>query len=98
MRVFFLKYAQQELDDTAHCYEMELKGLGKIFKDEVKKAISRIIKYPEAWTIERTTIRKCTLHKFPYVILYSIEKNHIVIIAISHQHRKPYYWIDRKPT
>ena len=26
---------------------------------------------------------------------YSLEKDHLYIIAIAHQHRKPNYWIDR---
>jgi hypothetical protein len=32
------------------------------------------------------------LHMFPYKLLYSIEKNHVFIIAVAHQHRRPTYW------
>jgi len=95
MKVVFLKYAQQELDDAAYFYEMEFRGLGKNFKTEVKKAISRIAEYPEAWPQEYGDVRKCLIHKFPYSILYSVEGEHIVIIAVAHQHRKPDYWIER---
>ncbi len=37
---------------------------------------------------------KVIFNEFPYKILYSIEKDHIYIIAVAHQHRKPNYWID----
>ncbi|NTW70238.1 MAG: type II toxin-antitoxin system RelE/ParE family toxin [Chlorobiaceae bacterium] len=96
MKVVFLKYARQELDDAIQFYEMEFSGLGQSFSEEVKKAVSRIVAYPEAWPLEREDIRKCMLHKFPYTLLYSVEQTDIVIIAVAHQHRKPEYWVDRK--
>jgi hypothetical protein len=48
-----------------------------------------------AWSVERGEIRKCLLHKFPYKLLYSIEADHILILAVAHQHREPEYWTDR---
>ena len=98
MKVFFSKYAQQELEDAALFYEFEYAGLGKKFKEEVRKAAIRISEYPKAWSVERGEVRKCLLHKFPYKLLYSIEEDHIFIIAVAHQHREPNYWIDREIT
>jgi len=94
MRVIFSKYAKQELDDSVFYYELEYPGLGERFKEEVKRSVLRIIEYPEAWSIERGDVRKALLHKFPYKLLYSIEKDHIFIIAIAHQHRRPDYWVE----
>jgi len=98
MRIIFTKYAKLELEDAVRYYELEYSGLGKRFKQEVKMAALRIVEYPQAWSIERGDIRKCFLHKFPYKLLYSIEKNHILVIAVAHQHRKPDYWIDKDKT
>ena len=95
MKVIFSKYARQELDDATQYYEIEYQGLGKRFRDEVRKAAKRISEYPEAWSVERGEVRKCTLHKFPYKLLYSVESNHVFIIAVAHQHRRPDYWIER---
>ncbi len=67
-----------------------------MFKEEVKTAVMRIAKYPNSWTSEKSGIRKCLLHKFPYKLMYSIENDHILILAVAHQHRKPDYWIDEK--
>lgn len=94
MKVVFSKLAKQELTEAVRYYELEYKGLGRRFRDEVKKAAMRISSYPRAWSIERGDIRKCLLHKFPYKLLYSIEKNHVFVIAVAHQHRKPDYWIE----
>jgi plasmid stabilization system protein ParE len=95
MKVIFSKCAKQELDDATHYYEIEYQGFGKRFRDEVRKAAKRI---SEAWSVERGDVRKCTLHKFPYKLLYSIEEDHIFIIAVAHQDRKPDYLIERNKT
>jgi mRNA-degrading endonuclease RelE of RelBE toxin-antitoxin system len=95
MKVIFSKIAKQELDDAVLYYELAYQGLGKRFKEEVRKSTIRISEYPVAWSIERGEIRKCTLHKFPYKLLYSIESDHIFIIAVAHLHRKPDYWVDK---
>jgi len=98
MKVVFSKYAEMELEDATQFHELEFEGLGRKFKEEVKRAAIRIAEYPEAWSVERADIRKCLLHKFPYKLLYSIEEDHIFIIAVAHQHRKPSYWLGRKKT
>ena len=72
MKVLFSKFAQQELNDAVIYYELEYEGLGRKFKEEVKKAAIRISEYPSAWSVERGDVRKCLLHKFPYKLLYSI--------------------------
>ncbi len=95
MRVVFAKPAKQELEDAARYYELEYPGLGKRFKEEVKKSVLRIAEYPQAWSVVHGELRKYLLHKFPYKLLYALEEDHIFVIAVAHQHRKPDYWIDR---
>jgi hypothetical protein len=38
MRVIFTRIATQELEDAVRFYELEYAGLGRSFKEEVKKA------------------------------------------------------------
>lgn len=93
MKILFSKFAKQELDDAIAYYQTEHPGLGLVFKNEVKSSLKRISEHPKAWSIEINDVRKALLHRFPYKILYSIEKDCILILAIAHQHRKPEYWI-----
>ncbi len=95
MKVVFTELAHAELLDACDYYELEFSGLGKRFQQEIQQVINRIIQFPFAWPNEKNDIRKYLMHKFPYKILYSIEKNHLLIVAIAHQHRKPDYWVDR---
>ena len=95
MNIEILDIAQVELEEAIFFYELEQIGLGDRFKAEVRQAIQRIKKYPQAWPIERGEVRKCFVHIFPYKILYSEQDRTIVILAIAHQHRRPDYWVDR---
>ena len=95
MNVIFTELAAKELMDAQSLYEMEIQGLGKAFLTEIKKAIDRISRFPEAWPVLTTEIRKCVVRKFPYNLVYSIEKDFILILAVAHQHRKPFYWIEK---
>ncbi len=95
MRIVFSKYAKLEMEDAISFYELKYFDLGKRFKDEVKRAVLRIAEYPTAWSVESGDVRKCLLHKFSYKLLYSFEHDHVFVIAVAHQHRKPNYWIER---
>ncbi len=76
-----------------HTIKTELQGLGLVFKNEIKSSLKRISEHPEAWSVEINEVRKALLHRLPYKILYSIENDCILILAIAHQHRKPDYWL-----
>ncbi len=93
--VIFDRLAKLELDDSTEFYDNQVSGLGKRFRIEVKSGIRRIRENPETWPREKGEIKRYLLHKFPYKILYSIEKDYLYIIAIAHCHRRPDYWIDR---
>lgn len=68
---------------------------GTRFRAEVRSALPRIRAWPLFFPCERGDIRRLTLTRFPYKLLYSIEVDHIYLITVAHQHREPNYWIDR---
>jgi len=95
MRIRFLHLAQRELDDAVAWYDARGEGLGKEFLDELDRAIRRIKTFPFSSTEVEPGIRRCLLSRFPYALIYGIEEDLIVIIAVSHLHQKPRYWVDR---
>ncbi|MFH0925940.1 MAG: type II toxin-antitoxin system RelE/ParE family toxin [bacterium] len=95
MKVLFDESAKKELDEAVDYYEVEVTRLGKRFKKEVRRSIKIIKEMPKLGSLEPKNIRRYILHKFPYKILYSIETDHIYIVAIAHMHREPQYWIRR---
>jgi len=95
MKIEFLKSGQTELDQAVEWYETQQKYLGVQFLNEFEAAIRRIISYPESYRVIKKDIRRCLVKRFPYGILYVIDTDKIVVIAVAHLHRKPDYWIDR---
>ena len=95
MKIIFTELAAKELLQARSFYEVEVTGLGEKFSSEIKSALKRISNFPTAWPILKNEIRKCIVRKFPYNLFYSIEQDFILILAIAHHHRKPYYWLDK---
>ena len=95
MKIEILQIAYLEFRSAQEFYELEQSGLGARFENEIRQALLRIQHYPKVWSTERKEIRRCFIHKFPYKIIYSIQKEIIIVLAFAHSHRKPDYWIDR---
>ena len=51
--------------------------------------------YPFAATEIEPDIRRCLLDRFPYALIYGIEGEMILLIAVAHTRRDLHYWIDR---
>jgi plasmid stabilization system protein ParE len=95
MKVRFLRLAQSEVDDTFAWYETQSQGLGTQFLDDFDRAVRRIAAYPFASTEIEEGLRRCLLSRFPYGIIYGIDSETIIVVAVAHLHREPRYWIDR---
>jgi toxin ParE1/3/4 len=89
--------ASLEYREAAAFYESRRRGLGAAFSLEVEAAIQRIVEAPERWRRLEQDVRTCRTHTFPYAILYTIEPDSILIVAIMHLHREPGYWQNRVP-
>jgi hypothetical protein len=95
MKISIDELANKEFNDAIDWYENQSEGLGKRFKKAVITQIKKIIKNPNWFLIEADNIYKAYIPKFPYKILFSIDKDMVTIWAIAHMHRKPWYWRSR---
>ena len=88
--------AEQELNGAVDYYNGCQNGLGLQFAKEVYAAIRNILAFPRAWTPLSRNTRRCLVNRFPCGVIYQIEDEQIIIIAVMHLNRKPGYWKDRK--
>lgn len=88
--------AEAEINEAAAFLDLESSGLGVIFLEDLEHAIEVILLHPEAAPILRGRLRRKALRKFPYSIIYSIAGQEIRILAVGHQHRRPFYWRPRR--
>lgn len=87
--------AEDELLNEIGYLELRAKGLGRRFFTEVRRAESLIAQYPESAREILPGIRKRVLRKFRYALMYSIEKDGLLILAVAHHSRRPGYWAHR---
>ena len=66
------------------------------FEHRLRLAIANIGKQPEAYRVRRYGVRRKNLSRFKrHYAAYMIWNDLIVIIAIGHASRRPYYWYRR---
>ena len=95
MTVRFLEIAEIELDQAVRWYAAQAPGLGDAFLIEVLSAADRIVRFPKAWHSLGEGIRRCRLSRFPYGLIYTIDNDDILVLAVAHLHRRPDYWRHR---
>jgi len=96
MRLEFHADAVSELQSAAEFYESRQVGLGGRFLELVEETLERISRDPLAWSIADEDVRRCLMRVFPFGILYTIELQFILILAVAHLAREPGYWAVRK--
>jgi len=94
MKIEFLPEAEDEFAEAARHYEGVAPGVGFRFIAEVHRCLGFVSEHPLA-APEEKGVRKKLLNHFPYNLLYAIESDLIVVVAVAHQKRRPGYWRSR---
>lgn len=95
MRHEFHPEALEEYREAAHWYGNRAPNLGLRFVGEIEETIRRILDAPDRWRTVEDDVRRCLTHVFPYSILYTIEPEFVLIVAVAPCAREPRYWKDR---
>lgn len=95
MKLRFTAAARRELNEAAIWLELQERGLGVRFLEEVAQTRQLILEYPEAWHPLGPQLRRCHLRRFRYGLIYRVQRDVIEIIAVAHDRQKPEYWRDR---
>ncbi|MEO7298450.1 MAG: type II toxin-antitoxin system RelE/ParE family toxin [Verrucomicrobiota bacterium] len=95
MNHVFHPEAALEFEDAVQFYQIHGRTLADRFTWKVRKSIQQILSTPERWRVVEADVRRCSVAIFPYAVLYSIEANFILILAIAHHKRDPGYWKNR---
>ena len=83
------------MTETAIFYEGQAHGLGAEFLDDVQRAIDRLRNNPKLGQIVVDELRRSLLSRFPFSLIYAVEPEGLLIVAVAHQRRRPYYWRER---
>lgn len=88
--------AEAEINEAADFYDIESPGLGSVFIDEIQRALKSIVDVPDAAPLLRGRVRRRIMTKFPYSLVYSVRRDEIRVLAVSHHKRRPFYWRGRR--
>ncbi|HTG45739.1 MAG TPA: type II toxin-antitoxin system RelE/ParE family toxin [Verrucomicrobiae bacterium] len=91
MRYEFHPEALDEFEAAAKFYPNCQIGLELRFLAGVESAASEISNDSARWRILEDDVRRCLVHVFPYAVLYSIEADYVLILAVMHCSREPGY-------
>ena len=81
--------AEDDLKEAFSWYEDKRIGLGYDFMLQVDAGINYINRNPELHPIEYKGTRKHLIKRFPYKIIYLLEEEEIIILAVIHGKRSP---------
>jgi len=87
--------ALEEYDAASHYYAGKEPGLDLRFIVCIENAIETILQDPLRWRRCDEDVRRCLTRVFPYAILYTIEDDRVLIVAVAHCSREPGYWKHR---
>ena len=87
--------ANKEYLDTVIYYRDLDPNTAAGFIDAYERAVMEICRNPVASPVIMTGVRRKLLRRFPYSIFYYFYGDKIRITAVSHNHRRPFYWAGR---
>lgn len=68
------------------------------FETEVDRGVRLISRNPLRWPKFDNQRRRFIVRKFPYSIIYDLHGEEVVVLAVAHGKRRPYYWQERSST
>lgn len=95
-QVRLLDEAVAEVEDASVWYEEQRVGLGLAFLAAVDRSIGHLSQWPLTGTLiegvdESLEVRRMTVGSFPYYLAYMTTEEHITVLAVAHERRRPRY-------
>lgn len=70
-------------------YEEQQLGLGELFLKELNSCFDKLEAWPLAYAKIKKDYRQIILKTFPYVAVYEIAKDEVIVFAVFHTSRNP---------
>ena len=88
--------AHQDIFEAMLWYESKREGLGAEFYAEVEKVKKTLAINPDIFEVKyKKNVRWLQTERFPYIVVYVIKGDNVVILAVVSTHRHPKIWKGR---
>lgn len=81
--------ANFEIIESYLYYESKSKGLGDKFEMQLGIYFERIMQFPYHYEIKREPYREAFIKKFPFIIIFEIIENKVVVYSVFNTSRDP---------
>jgi len=93
--VRFHEAPEEEVSTELGYLELRQRGLGRRFLTEVRHAVALVAQFPMSGEEIQPGVRRRALRKFRYSLMYALEPEGVLILAVAQHSRRPQYWTDR---
>jgi len=83
--------------EARHWYAVRDPRTAASFLAELDHDQEQVTAYPERWPTYLHGTRRYRFRRFPYLMVYHVEPERIVVLAVAHAKRRPGYWKTRQP-
>lgn len=94
-RVFFIPEAQDEASDARLWLRERQPRTVQCFRDRLMRARAELRRFPEAGPTYMFGTRRLELAPYPYYLVYRVEGEMVVVIAVPHTSQAEGYWRSR---
>lgn len=92
--------AERELDEAIEHDEAELPGRGVRLEEQVARVLLRLRRLPLSAPIwpnldSAYEVRRAKVRRHPFLVVYMLHPDQLIILAVAHTKKKPGYWASR---
>ena len=91
----FLPAAEDDYQEAFHWYFKRSERAAARFESAVEQALHEIAEAPDRWPMLDVRHRFHLLKRYPYHIVYRMEGERVLVVAVAHGRRHPDYWKGR---
>ncbi|MBP8823846.1 MAG: type II toxin-antitoxin system RelE/ParE family toxin [Flavobacteriales bacterium] len=84
--------AIHEAQDAFDWYEAKSQGLGERLLAELDVHVDALVQRPTGYPKWRGMYMKINLQRFPYIVVFRVLKNTVIIFSVFHNKRDPHRW------
>src|SRR5688572_19708013 len=98
LNVRFHRLAREELAAASDWYEARRSGSRDAFLQATRQTLNLIRQLPESgspFPTKRLPLRRSIVGGWPYWIVYAVNDDEVLVLAIAHMRRRPRYWARR---
>ncbi|OYQ38025.1 hypothetical protein CHU92_06905 [Flavobacterium cyanobacteriorum] len=88
-RLIITAQAEINISDAFEYYEYNQPHVGEYFLSVLEKCFLSIETNPEIYKIAFSNFRQAKVPKFPFVVIYKVELNEIIVAKVFHTYRNP---------